>query len=140
MLTLTYGTVKKPQFVHTLAKLASKPMTNPKAAYAIAKMTKSLGAETAVVQDAFIKLLKGYAKLDDKGEFVPTENDGVPIPGTYQVPEENQEAFHAAMDVFHGQTFQCHGRKLTLDELEGCDLSAMEMDTLKDIIEEPAEE
>lgn len=140
MLTLTYGLVKKPQFVHALAKIASKPMKNPKAAYVIARLTKSLGTETETVQAAFIKLIKGYAKLDDKGEFVPAEKEGVAIPGTYQIPEENQETFHKAMEEFHAMTFECHGRKITLDELEGCDLSAIEMDILWPIIQGEEEE
>ena len=61
------------------------------------------------------------------------------IPGTYQIPTENQEGWHKARLDFEAMEFSAKGRKLDLDELTGADLSAAELDILERIIEEPEE-
>jgi hypothetical protein len=131
MLTLTYGHVKNPAFLNALAKLAHQPMKSPKAAYSVARIVKALSDETSVVQAAFLKMLKAYALLDEKGEFVP--NDG--IPGTYQIPEDRVEEWKKVNTEFNLMTFDAKGRKICVDELAGDAMSAHDMLTLADILE-----
>ena len=136
MLTLTYGHIKDPKFLTAMSKLARAPLKDPKAAYAVNKVIKDMSAKTPQVQEAFLGMLRGYALLDEKGEFVPTSNDGVTVPGTYQIPEDKQEAFGTASAAFNATPLETSARALKLDELVGADLSAVDLDMLTGVIEE----
>lgn len=100
---IKFKAFKDTPIVQTLGKLYNYPKFPPKTAYWVSRIAEKMEKESNYVQEAWMKLIKEHALLDEKGEFVPLEHDGQKQLGTYQIPEDRQEAFKKAAEIF-GET------------------------------------
>jgi len=95
------------------------------------KLSESINKEMQVAQKTFIETLKSYAKLDNKGNFVPKDDK----PGTYMIQDGKEKEWEETFKKF-AKTEACLNRKkLSAEELAGFDLSAADMDSLKGVID-----
>jgi hypothetical protein len=96
------------------------------------RIVDQLESEQKSAEKLYVKMLKQYADLDDKGEFVP--RDGVP--NTFVVTK-NVEAYNKALEDFEALSFSMKWRKLPLDDLSDLRLSAAELKALDPIVHFP---
>lgn len=130
--TLTYQHVRNEAFVKALAKLARfEGFKDFRVAYSIAKFVRKWEQEAQMAQELYLKLVKQYAKLDEKGNVEPVENQ----PGTFQIPNESVEVWKQAAENFHTISFEIEVKKLPISKLEAVGLSAMELNALEPLLE-----
>jgi len=129
--TIAYGQFQDATFMAALARLGSHKFKNPKTTFRVMKLTKAINKELNDSQELFVKTLKEYAKLDDKGEFVPQDNK----PGTYVIREEKVDEWKIAFNEFKVIEPSLHRKKLSLDELEDFTTSAVEMNGMSKLID-----
>ena len=143
MITLTYKDINSTDFISTMRQLSGVKGLGIKTAYTIAKVMVKMEQEMKVAGELYTKLIKKYAKLDDKGELIPqtktlSEKDQadkqVPIPGTFQILPNQEEAFVKEADEFMAISFQLGYNAIPLVELEGSGLSAMQLHIISPII------
>lgn len=133
---VSYGSFRDNSFMQSLARLTNHKFKNPKAAYRVMKITKGIEKELPQAQELFLKSLKEYAILDDKGNIAPAE-DGKE--GTYKIKDECVDAWRKAYTDFQEIKADLGWHKLTLDDIEGMDVSAADLNALDCIIEVDAE-
>ena len=138
--TVSYGQFQEATFMRTMAKLTNQPFKNPKTAYSVMKITKAMDTEMNQAQELFIKTLKEYAKLDDKGEIKPMVKDGQEQPGTYEIQEGKIEDWKKAFTEFKAIEADLGWNKIKLNDLEGMSLSANDLDHLETIVETDLEQ
>lgn len=135
MIKVPYKLLKSPQFQVALRKISNHPFKSQKSAYNVMRIAKKVDEESKNCQELFTKLLKGFAKLDDKGEFVPVDGQ----PGTYQVPDEKQADFQKAAEEFDELEFTIERYPIKLEELDGVGLSPAELGAVESLLQ-PEEE
>jgi hypothetical protein len=136
MLKLNYVLLQNPNFIAVVRKLANYPFRAVKVSYNISRINDKLDQEAKRAQEGFIKLAKAHALLDDKGEFVPMKDEaGNERPFTFQIPDENEKAWHEAKVEFDKFEFEIDRYPLKLSELGGCALSAAEIAMITPLID-----
>jgi hypothetical protein len=132
MIKVKFGNVRDQMFMAAMSKLAHSPtFKDPKAAYNIARIIAKLGQQTDTTNELFVKLLKQYAKLDEKGNFIPVENR----PGTFQIPDERSEEWNTKLKEFEAIEFDIDRYAIKLDDIADAKLTPAELNAIHDILD-----
>lgn len=67
---------------------------NVHVAYRLSKIKYDCKKETKHAQEMFEKLVDKHALKDEQGKIVPVKNGEKDIPGTFQIPEANNDAWN----------------------------------------------
>lgn len=132
-LKVTYECLQNPQFLTTVQKLAGHPLKNFRVSYNLSRIKAKIEQEGKVAQEMFSKLLKSYAKLDEKGEFIPHEGK----PNTFEVPKEKEVEFVKARQEFDAFEFEIERHPVKLSELqkENLMLSGAEIQAVEPLLD-----
>ena len=139
---LSYKVLRDGQFNNAMQKLSHYPFKRQKTAYDVMRITKKLEAEGKNAQELFVKMLKQHAKLDDKGEFVPRMEGDKPVADTYVLDTDDPSkmaAFNKAQEDFANLEFNLDWRQIAFENLEEIRLTAVELDSLKDVLAVPVD-
>lgn len=129
---LSYKEIKNQTFVQGLAKLANYGgFKDQRLAYNVAKLIRKWDSEAQMAQDLFMKLVKQYATLDEKGNIKTPEGANS---GAFEVVDEKADAFAKARKEFESIEFDIPVHKIRIDQLEGTGLTPMEMMALEPIL------
>lgn len=131
MIELNYGKIREGDFVMALGKLANYPNFGPKLAYSVAKIQRKVLNEAKGAQELFLKMVKKYAKLDEKGEIAP-----IPGPGQFTIRDEALEDWKKELEEFSTIKFQIAAHKLTFKDIEKVPLSPNDLIALEPVITE----
>ncbi len=134
---ITYGDLRDHNFNRGFQKLANhNGFKDAKVIVAVARIGKLFKKRSEDVQEAFLKLLKSYAILDDKGEFIPMKDEkGVEQKGTFQMKPENiGEVWEKAQDEFNKSEIEIFANKLQLHDIVGVGLTPLELGALEGVI------
>ncbi len=151
MFKLKFADTKSREFLTAYSKLMQYTgFKDPKVAYNVAKIGRKFDAEAKICQELFIKLLKNYARLDDKGGIAPRTQETLDakgekttqvIPNTYEILPEKvaDESWAKAAEEFDASEFEVHCHKIKLSDLAGAQMSALDLTVLEALItdEEP---
>ena len=104
--------------------------TTPKLAYKIMKFCKSAATEEEFYEAKRREIIEAYAIKDENGQIAVTEDGMINI-----MPDKIAEA-NAAMQELNNIEVDAPSVRFTLDELEGLELSAVDMFALDAFIDE----
>jgi hypothetical protein len=136
---LTYKIIDDRSFLETLKQLSNYPFRNQRFSYNVSKIWRRLISEVEAANEQWIKLLKQYAELDEKGSFVPKTEDA---PHSFKIIEGKEAEFEAAKKDFEAVGFEIDCHPLKLEQLEQMPISGTQIDTLAplfDFTEDSAE-
>lgn len=119
MIKLKFGDIRKGEIFQSLGQIAQLPL-DQKWAYAVAKIMRKLNAESMTVQELFLKLVKQYAVLDEKGEVAPHNG-----PGTFKIREEAIAEWQTKIAQFDETDLELSATKIPLQALEKAKLPAV---------------
>lgn len=136
MITVHYKSLRSEEFDSALRKLYAYSAFPTSLSYNVGKLKKKLDSEIGKAQSSFIELLKKYADLDDKGNFIPSNGE----PGTFHVPEEKKDAWMKARDTFEEMSVNILHPKMRLHELDGVKLTPVEIVAIENLVEVKAAE
>lgn len=148
MFKLKFSTTKNSEFIKSFAKVMQyTDYKGTKLAYDIAKIGRKFDEEAKLCHELYIKLLKNYAKLDEKGEFVLREEERmnpkgekvtIKVPNTYVIIEEKHAdgSWEKASTDFDNTEFEIPCAKIKLSDLEGVGLSPLDLLNLENVITE----
>lgn len=128
------GDFRSPLFMQAVAKLAAHNFKDQKAAYNVMRLLKKIQSEGELAQAQFIKLVKQHAKLDDKGNFVPIDDDPK-NKDTYQIPDENQETWKTALKDFQELEVTIERYPIKIEDLNGSALTPGDLMLLETMLE-----
>lgn len=115
-----------------LVKILNNPI-DVKLAYRINKIAKKFAEELKLIEEARVKLVN--EKYGEKQK----DKDGKELESKI-VPQKNMEAFIKEWESFLDTETDLPVQKIPFECLEGIKISAIEMSTLVNFIEEPKEE
>lgn len=146
MFTLTFSELMNPEFTSSLRKLMNyNGYADTRLAYNVAKIGRKYQQEARTCQDLYIKHIKKFANLDDKGNFVPRmrellnakgEKISTPEPDSYTIPPEKMEAFEKATEEFRNTVFEIQCHKVKLADVAGAKLTPNDMNLLEPLLTE----
>jgi hypothetical protein len=128
---IKYSTLKDPMFISGMAKVNRCPFPKTRLSYNVSRIVDKVQQEAKRAQDIWIKLVKQYAKMDEKGEFISPEDK----PGCYEIPDEKQEEFKVKVEEFENFEFDIDRYPLKLDDLNGSGLSPQEIHTMECVLD-----
>ena len=128
---LTYGLYQDSTYMQAVARLTAHKFKDPRTTFHVMKLTKKISEELKTAQECFIKTLMNYAELDENEEIKPMEDK----PDTYKIKEDKVEEWKEAFPKYKEIKVSLNRKKVNLADLEGFDMSAMEMDALAGIID-----
>jgi hypothetical protein len=133
MFTLTNKDLKSDDLPLALLKLEAFPKYGDiKVTYNIARAIALIKQRFIKSQNEFFELLREYAKLDEKGQFIPHDDE----PNTYEIKDEKKEEWKEALLKFEEQSFSIERHKLKLSDLEEVGLSPKELTALAPLLED----
>lgn len=138
MFKLKFADVKNQDFVRAYMKIITHTeYKDTKTAYNIAKIARKFDQESKLSQELYVKLIKKYAKLDDKGEIAPRKEGERVIPNTYEIRDEAVEdgSWKKAAEDFDATEFEIACHKVKLSDLNNVGLSPVDLLALEDIID-----
>lgn len=128
MIELTYGMLRNGTFFPAFGKLYNASgIKDVRVIQNISRIQKLLDKYATEAQEIFLKLVKEYAVLDDKGEILP--HDGVP--NTYKIQEEKQGEWEEKVKEFTSTKVSLSAKRIHLHELVGVPLSARDLNELE---------
>jgi hypothetical protein len=128
---LKYEILKNPQFFAAFGKVYHcTAIKDVKAVANVARLGKLLDKEAELCQEVFIKVVKQYAHLDDKGEIKSPEGR----PGGFEIKEENKDAWVKAMEDFNATEAELFAKKIAGHDLVGANLSPADLVMLEPIL------
>lgn len=132
MLELKYGHLRNVNFLRGINRLANyQGLKDPKALYNIMRITKKIEQEGKNSDELFMKVVKQYAELDEKGDVVCIEDK----PGMPKIPEEKQKEYAEKLKEFMDIDFKIERFKVKLSDVVGAGFSAKELEGLEDILD-----
>ena len=131
MITLTFGQIRKRSFATGLAKLYSHDGFTSKDAYTVGKLITKLKQFEKECQEVGMKLTRKYARKNEDGTLYCPE--GHP-PGSFEVPEENVEAYKKEAEDLDSLEKKLEYRQLRLAAVEGARLSPDEITALEPLL------
>lgn len=97
----------------------------------INKLIESYAKQT---QDNFNALLRSFARLDEKGNFIPKVVNGEPLENSFDIPEERRGEWQKALETFEQTEVELIAKPIHLHDLVPCNLSADELSALEPFI------
>jgi len=139
MFKLKFADIKSREFMQAYLKLINfNEFKETKVAYNVAKIDRKFQQELKLSQDLYVKLIKQYAVLDDKGEIACRIENETAIPNTYVIDPAKVEAWEVAVKEFDATEFEIPCQKLTLANLEGIQLSPNDFNAIEAMIVDEA--
>lgn len=117
------GQFRSQDFIQGLVKIRNHSFKDQKVAYGVMRLLKFFEQETELVQQGFQKLVKQFAILDEKGEFVPHNGQ----PGTFQIIPEKVEDWKKAVKEFEDVDVELQQHPIRLEHLQGAGLTPGDM-------------
>lgn len=103
----------------------------------IAKLGRKYETEVKNVQELYIKLLKRYAKLDEKGGFIPPKDkDGKDLAGLYDVDPLKMDEWKVAFEEFNSTEVELECHSVFLEDLGDVGLAPADLMVLHPILNE----
>lgn len=128
---LTYGTLRDKEFFMAIAKLNNCAQFKDVRLIAnIARIVKLIDKNQNESNDVFLKLLKQYAKLDEKGEVAPAPGK----PGTYEIKDDSLIEWQNKYKEFCDVEFEIFAKKLYLHDLVPAQLAPKDLIALEPIL------
>jgi hypothetical protein len=134
MFTLKFSEIRDPDFMAAIRKLAGYgKYKDPKTAYSISRIVKIIDQQSKAMREAFLKLVKQYAVLTETGD-IKLNSDMA-----FEIPDDKTAEWQDVVEGFHEQKVEIHWKQLNVTELEGVELSPMELLALESVITAPLE-
>jgi hypothetical protein len=129
MFTLTFRQLKDQQFAQALGKLANfGRYRDQKVTYNIARMIVLIDQHKTAMREAFLALIKKYAVLDEKGNLKVAEDGGI------TVQDEKKKEWDEAATSFHEQAVEIKRHKIKLEDLQGVELTPLDLLALEPVM------
>lgn len=112
-----------------LNELSTNKSTNVRAVYKIAKINRELKRELELVEEQRLEIIRKYCTNDDKGRPIIEDKQ-------YVIPAENSKKLQKELNEFLSIEIQVNIDPLTLEDLEGFDISSRQLTELLVIMEE----
>lgn len=132
----TYAVFKSPEFQGAIAKINAAPMKSGAVAYRVARLVRGVNQEAKIQAAAWQKLLDTYCEKDKDGKFVNAEGQNNVLK---LIPETIAE-FHKQTAEFDSTAFDIPVSPIKVDDLDGCKISASDIEALGGFIVPPSEE
>lgn len=139
MFKVKYGDFRDPSFNRAFQKIANcGTFKDVRLMRNIVRIGKLLKKKEEECQETYIKLLKQYSVLDEKGEFVPTNGpDGKPQAGTFQIKKELQgEGWMKALSEFNELECEIFADGIALHDLTNVGLTPIELGALEMMVKD----
>lgn len=141
MIKLKNKMLNETDFVQAFGYLRNQNSFPVKTAWHISCMGQKLETVMKQSQEAFQKMLKKHAVLDEKGEVAPVLKDlgnGKTIPqhGTWVIKDECKEDFEKDFAEFLDIEHEFNRPLLKLDDLKDAKLSPQQLGALSPIIQD----
>lgn len=134
---IRYGSLKDRHLDSAMNKLRYHSNLPFKVTYQIKTILEGFDKGAKKVAKDFVDMLKQYATLDEKGQFIrDKDKNGKDIPDSYVVAPERQEPFKEAMEAFDERVFLINRHKIALHNLEEAGLCPQELLALECMIDE----
>ena len=142
---LTLEQLNDPSIFDALNFLCEQPM-GAKAAWNISRLQKKIDKAIKEARENYIKGLKSFVKLDNKGEIQPDvfKNDqqakpygrkkGDPVPGSYVILDEKKDEFEGWVKEYMQIEFTIESYKIHMDDLAEVTLTPAQLSALDPII------
>lgn len=131
MFVLKQSHLRNFSFHQAFRKLANHPFDNVKTLYNVTRIAKLFDLSAKEADELFIKLVKQYCELDEKGRIKPLDPKQ---PNTYKIPEDKQEAWEAAMKEYNDIEVKFERHKIALEDCMAAKLTAADLLTLEDMV------
>lgn len=112
-----------------LNELSTNKSANVRAVYKIAKINRELKKELELVEEQRLDIIRQYCSVDDNGRPI-IENQ------QYVIPAEHNKKLQQELNEFLSIEIKLNIEPLTLEDLEGFDLSSRQITELLAIMEE----
>lgn len=112
-----------------LNELSTNKSANVRAVYKIAKINRELKKELELVEEQRLDIIRQYCSIDDNGRPI-IENQ------QYVIPAEHNKKLQQELNEFLSIEIKLNIEPLTLEDLEGFDLSSRQITELLAIMEE----
>lgn len=131
IVSLTHQELRSPLAVPAIMKIKRSTYPSMRTVKKVVGISKALTETMKASQDSFVGLVKAYAKLDDKGEVIESED------GSFDVPEEKQAEWRASCATFmtSSTTLELPQGKLTLDEVAQVGLTPEDLEAVPFLVE-----
>lgn len=139
VIKVKYGDFSDANFNRAFQKIAnSNTFKDVRLMRNVVRIGTLLKKKESEVQETYIKLLKQFSILDEKGEFVGRPGpDGKPLPNTFQVKEEHvADAWPKAKAEFDALEVDLFCDKLNLHDLVNVGLTPIELGALECMIKD----
>jgi hypothetical protein len=115
-----------------MRKLSGHPFRDQKVAYRVMRIIDAVEGEQKTAARLYEKLVRQFAELDDKGEFVPNNGEA----GTFVV-KKDVETYEKALKDFEELAIDLKWRKVQLQDLSEIHLAAAELKALTPVVHFP---
>lgn len=123
-------------FRNACIKLEQYPKFPVRTAYQVMKILRLLNQEQGDFSKGLTTLLKKYALLDEKGEFISSNDpEGKPVPGTFTIPEANHEAYKKERIEFSEMDIDVDWKQLKVADLEQVNMTPAELSAIEGLID-----
>ena len=112
-----------------LNELSNNKSNNIKSVYKIAKINRELKRELELVEEQRLDIVRKYSAIDDQGKPI-VENQ------QYVIPDENKAKLQQELNEFLSIEVRVHIEPLTLEDLDGFNISSKQITELFTIMEE----
>lgn len=112
-----------------LNELSNNKSNNIKSVYKIAKINRELKRELELVEEQRLDIVRKYCAVDDQGKPI-VENQ------QYIIPDENKNKLQQELNEFLSIEVRVHIEPLTLEDLDGFNISSKQITELFTIMEE----
>lgn len=113
MITLKYKEINDGAFQQALKKFTQTTALHPKDAYNVARISDKVGQETRLARELYFKMLKKYAKVDEKGNAIQTNT----APFFEFAEGVDKEAWAKEYEEFLDITFEIRRNKMAVEDL-----------------------
>lgn len=131
MIKLTYDKFMSFGFVQTMQKLNTQPLPT-KTAYAIKKLSDAMQVERKNIQDAYLFMIKPFAKKDADGNILHEDKAN---PEAFDVADDQMEAYKVAEKEFSSRETAIDRPLVPLSALLGLQFTAAELSVLDGVVD-----
>lgn len=117
-----------------MRKLSGHPFRDQKVAYRVMRIVDAVESEQKTAERLYEKLIRQFAELDDKGDFIPNEG----VPNTFVV-KKDIGGYEKALADFEALSFELKWRKIPFADLAEIHLAAAELKALAPVVHFPEE-
>lgn len=132
MIKIKFAHLNNEDFAKALVRLSNESgWANFQSSYNVAKILRRMKKELQTAREQHVKLLKNYAKMDEKGGFLRAEEGTFP----YQIEDEKKAEYDAKMAEFLETEVELDCWPLKEEDLGSIKLTPSEINTLEPIFD-----